>query len=163
VDKCLKESLNKVPSHWKKQSKIYGEACEFWISDNYSCPVCEHGALLKLKANMKSIDHECLKCGELFQVKASKNSFLKRDGSIGFLGAEYKTTVGSINNENKWNLILVEYDKNNSEINRVGVILKNDIAKENVIPRNPLGPNARRAGWQGCNFKFDYNVVSFSS
>ena len=54
MDKCLKESLNKVPSHWKKQSKIYGEACEFWISDNYSCPVCEHGALLKLKANMKS-------------------------------------------------------------------------------------------------------------
>ena len=162
MNKCFKKSLQKVPSHWKKQSRIYGEACELWISDNYLCPVCNGGALLKLKTNIKSIDHRCLNCDEKFQVKASKSPFVKKDGSVKFAGAEYTTTLNSLNSESKWNLILVEYNKNDSKINRVGVILQNNITKENIIPRKPLSPNARRAGWQGCNFKFTANVVSFS-
>lgn len=33
------------------------------------------------------------------------------------------------------------------------------ITADNVLPRKPLGPNARRAGWQGCYLIFDGAVV----
>jgi type II restriction enzyme len=155
---CLKESLSKVPPKWKSQSKIFGEACEFWIEDHFSCPSCRHGTLLKLETNKKSIDHRCLGCGENFQVKASRGSFSKKDGSVGFLGAEYNTTLTSIG---KWGLILVEYDKDSSSIRRTGVVPKDSITKENIIPRKPLSQAARRAGWQGCNIIFCSDVVSW--
>lgn len=32
--------------------------------------------------------------------------------------------------------------------------------KNNIIPRNPLKPTARRAGWQGCYLNFN-NFVLF--
>tara|TARA_R110000824_G_scaffold1643_4_gene8135 strand:+ start:7993 stop:8505 length:513 start_codon:yes stop_codon:yes gene_type:complete len=160
---CLKDSLKKVPSHWKAESKIYGEACEFWISAHYNCPICSGGKLKKLTANEKSIDHLCSSCGELFQAKAHKKSFEKRDGSVGFIGAEYNTTVSSLEKEKKWNLILIEYDKDSDQVKRVGTILKENIAKDNIIPRKPLSAHARRAGWQGCNFKFNKNVVNYGT
>tara|TARA_R100001082_G_C4334788_1_gene147319 strand:- start:377 stop:874 length:498 start_codon:yes stop_codon:yes gene_type:complete len=163
MNSCLKASLGKVPPHWNSESKIYGEACEFWISDHYGCPVCCDGKLTKLTANEKSIDHQCASCGELFQVKAHKRSFEKRDGSIGFVGAEYNTTISSLEKEKKWNLILVEYNKELGRIKGVATILKENITKDNIIPRNPLSKNARRAGWQGCNFKFNKSVVNFIS
>ena len=163
MNNCLKESLKKVPSHWKTDSRVYGEACEHWISDHYSCPSCGVGRLEKLTANEKSIDHRCYNCAELFQVKAHKKSFEKRDGTIEFIGAEYRTTLSSLEGEKKWNLILVEYDRGSSKIKKVGTILKEDIAKDNIIPRKPLSENARRAGWQGCNFKFNKDVVNFGT
>jgi len=163
MNKSLKGSLNKIPSHWKTESRIYGEACEFWIAEHYGCPVCSEGELKKLTANEKSVDHQCSSCDELFQAKAHKKSFEKRDGSVGFIGAEYATTVASLEKEKKWNLILVEYDKDSEEVKRVGTVLKENITKDNVIPRKPLSENARRAGWQGCNFKFNKNVVNFGT
>jgi len=163
MNNSLKESLNKIPSHWKTPSRIYGEACEYWISDNYACPACSVGALEKLTANEKSVDHRCNGCDELFQVKAHKKSFEKRDGTIGFIGAEYRTTLSSLEEEKKWNLILVEYDKESSQIKKVGTVFKEDITKDNIIPRKPLSKNARRAGWQGCNFKFNKDVVNFGT
>ena len=65
--------------------------------------------------------------------------------------------------EKKWNLILVEYNKELGRIKGVATILKENITKDNIIPRNPLSKNARRAGWQGCNFKFNKSVVNFIS
>ena len=75
MNNCLKKSLKKVPSHWKTESRIYGEACEYWVSQYCVCPACGKGTLEKLTANEKSIDHRCYDCGELFQVKAHKKSF----------------------------------------------------------------------------------------
>ena len=34
------------------------------------------------------------------------------------------------------------------------------ISAKNVIPRKPLGPNARRAGWQGCYLEFHSEVIT---
>tara|TARA_R110000824_G_scaffold18075_2_gene72317 strand:+ start:1677 stop:2159 length:483 start_codon:yes stop_codon:yes gene_type:complete len=156
---CLKESLKKVPQHWKSASKIYGEACEYWVSDQYCCPLCG-GALLKLAANTPIIDHVCRGCDAKFQVKSSKKPFVANsEGNIKILGAEYNKTLEAIS---EYHVILVEYDKINLKVNQVGTILKNNVTSKNVIPRNPLGPNARRAGWQGCTLIFDSNVISFS-
>ena len=39
-------------------------------------------------------------------------------------------------------------------------IKSQNINADNVIPRKPLGPNARRAGWQGCYLEFNSEVIT---
>ena len=58
-----------------------------------------------------------------------------------------------------WNLLLVEYDKNEKCIENLLLIRKEDISAANIIARKPLSPTARRAGWQGCNFEFANSVI----
>ena len=123
------------------------------------CVKCDSG-LVKCPANQKSIDHLCSGCGEQYQVKSSRKAFAGRGGKIKFLGAEYSTTIASMGGGNPpWNLILVRYSEENQEIEKTLLIERKNISEKNVIPRKPLGPSARRAGWQGCNFQFDDSVV----
>ena len=153
MNKCLKQSLSLVPSSWKSQSKIWGEACEFWVRDNVACPRCS-GNLMKHDANMVSSDHQCLDCGEEYQVKTGKSNFEKRDGTIKITGAEYKKTLESVLGIRP-NYLVIQYNKDEKKIVKASFILKENISESNVLPRKPLGPNARRAGWQGCYLVFD--------
>ena len=56
--------------------------------------------------------------------------------------------------------MLVQYDKDKHKVVDIKVIEAKNIKAENVIPRKPLGPNARRAGWQGCYLEFDAEVIA---
>ena len=55
--------------------------------------------------------------------------------------------------------MLIQYDKELNKVVNIKVIIAENIKARNVIPRKPLGPNARRAGWQGCYLEFDAEVV----
>jgi type II restriction enzyme len=167
VQASLNKYLEKTPSHWKKKGRIFGEACEFWVADNVPCLSCG-SALDKNKTNEKSVDLTCGNCGEKYQVKATAKSHQRRDGSYVILGGEYNTTIENIST---WNILLVEYSgetevgKNEKKHTSFGsaralrYIDKNNIHKKNVLPRPPLGPHARRAGWEGCNLKFKNRAV----
>ncbi len=139
-------SINKCPAQWKQPSRIYGEACEYWVESNIKCPKCD-GTLDKQQANEKSIDHRCSSCKEEYQTKASKTKIIKSDGSIRLLGAEYKTTLSKVG---CWGLICVEYCPDSNKVLNHKVISKEKITEDCIVPRKPLGPSARRAGWQGC-------------
>ena len=149
MNKCLLSSLAKVPAKWKSKSRIYGEACEYWVETNVSCPNCG-GTLTKLTANVKSVDHKCSSCGEQYQTKASKSKIFKKDGSVSITGAEYKTTLSNIG---KWGIIALQYCPKTNKVLEHRTISRDKIDASCVIPRKPLGPNARRAGWQGCYIK----------
>ena len=153
MNKCLKQSLSLVPSHWKSQSKIWGEACEFWVRDNVSCPRCG-GHLTKHDANMVSSDHQCVDCSEEYQVKTGKANFEKQDGTIKITGAEYKKTLQSVSTMQP-NYLVIQYDKENQNVVKASCVMKENINESSVLPRKPLGPNARRAGWQGCYLVFN--------
>ena len=56
--------------------------------------------------------------------------------------------------------MLVQYDKNHHTVLDIKLIAAKNIKAENVIPRKPLGPNARRAGWQGCYLEFDSEGIT---
>ena len=151
----LREYLAMVPSNWKSKGRIYGEACEFWVAAQLQCIQCG-STLKKLNANYKCIDHKCTTCEEQYQIKASQKSFIRGDGNIKFVGAEYSTTVASMaGGSPQWNLLLVEYSEEKEEVSKVLLIKKENTSSDNVVPRKPLGPHCRRAGWQGCNFEFD--------
>tara|TARA_R100000008_G_scaffold69548_1_gene46955 strand:+ start:715 stop:1209 length:495 start_codon:yes stop_codon:yes gene_type:complete len=157
--KSLKKHLDQIPPTWKQNNGIFGEACELWVEEHVSCIKCD-SLLVKCDANQKSIDHVCSSCGEQYQVKCSNKPFVNRADRIRFLGAEYNTTLASMNGGNPlWNLLLVEYDKNEKCIENLLLIRKEDISAANIIARKPLSPTARRAGWQGCNFEFANSVI----
>ena len=155
ISNHLAPAMERLPAAWKSQSRIYGEACELWVADNLSCPSCASGRLVKLEANEPSIDHRCATCEETFQVKAKGGSFLKKNGApASIIGAAYGKTLDSLSESKPWSMLLVGYRENNNTIAEVHYIPAKNISAKNIIPRAPLGPHCRRAGWQGCNLVF---------
>tara|TARA_Y100001973_G_scaffold16679_1_gene24252 strand:- start:1688 stop:2179 length:492 start_codon:yes stop_codon:yes gene_type:complete len=155
MNKSLLSSLQKVPSEWKSASKIYGEAVEYWVAENLKCPECS-GILIKLRANVPSIDHVCGSCNSNFQVKAKHGKILKEDGSASIQGAEYKTTLNSLTEVILgWSMIMVSYSREKNMVEGVHYVPGSKIKEKNIVPRKPLSPKARRAGWQGCNIIFE--------
>jgi type II restriction enzyme len=71
------------------------------------------------------------------------------------LGAEYSTTLASIEAEQHPSLILLRYSRTNMIVVDVRFIHRACITKSCLVARNPLGPNARRAGWQGSLIVLD--------
>ena len=64
-------------------------------------------------------------------------------------GTVYKTQ--KIENGDIPNFFYLNYSIPNYRVNNLIVIPKHYFTKEIIIKRKPLSPNARRAGWVGCN------------
>ena len=151
TDNCKKV---KEENGWKSISRIVGEAVEDCVT-TMCCPVCNHKALVKYKANQKSKDVKCGNCSCQIQIKATKHT-KKQLTSLKLLGAEYKTTCSSIKENNVHYLVLlysVICDK--YTINDIYFIDHTYINESCIVPRNPLSATARRAGWQGCMLVFN--------
>ena len=158
MNNSFENEMLQINSEWKSNSRIYGEVIELWVENNIPCNC--GGRLVTQPANQKSIDCICNQCSKNIQVKSSAKPFtINRDGKLKILGAEYTTTLNSINSEIDWDLMLIQYDKELNKVVNIKVIIAENIKARNVIPRKPLGPNARRAGWQGCYLEFDAEVV----
>ena len=159
INTDLQNELLKINSEWKSNSRIYGEVVELWVQNNVPCKC--GGKLINQPANQKSIDCICDKCLKNIQIKSSSKPFkANRDEKLRILGAEYITTLNSININQQWDLMLVHYDKELNKIVGLKIIESQYISAKNVIPRKPLGPNARRAGWQGCYLEFHSEVIT---
>lgn len=140
---------------WTSVSRIVGEAVEDCIV-TMPCPICNNKELVKYKTNQKAKDVRCENCMSQFQIKASKYN-KKQHSSLKLLGAEYKTTCSSIKENNVHYLVLM-YSVSAGDkyiINDIYFVNHTDITDRCVIPRKPLSPTARRAGWQGCNLVFN--------
>lgn len=117
---------------------------EAWASDNLVCSSCG-GILSLLPANSRTSDFRCQSCGETYQLKSQSKPFGKK-----ILGAEYNTTIQAIRAGRHPSLILLQYDLNDLSIQQVRILHRSWITEQSIIPRRPLGAQARRAGWQGC-------------
>jgi len=162
MNNSFEKEMLQINSEWKSNSRIYGEVIELWVENNIPCSC--GGKLITQPANQKSIDCICNQCGRNIQIKSSAKPFsINRNNKLKILGAEYTTTLNSINSEVEWDLMLVQYDKEHHMVLNIKVVEAMNIKAENVVPRKPLGPNARRAGWQGCYLEFDSEVIQIIS
>ena len=157
----LKQYIDKVKMdkpHWKSKSQIVGRAGEKYFYNNIKCLECSEKNLLECKINEKSKDIICRSCNKKYQIKCkkytqSKYNNLKKKKIFKTIGAEYNTTLRSINENIDYIIIL--YDENRDFIIFNIIHIKSiDITGDNIIPRKPLGENAKRAGWQGCYLCF---------
>ena len=142
---------------WKSISRILGRGAEEYCLKNIKCRNCNSLNWEECSINEKSKDLICKKCGKKYQIKCkkiTKNKYenIKKNNEFETIGAEYNTTLKSINEEIDYIIIL--YEKVKYMILGIIHINSNDITSKNIKPRNPLGINAKRAGWQGCNLYF---------
>ena len=149
--------LININPNWNSNSRIYGQAIEDWVIENYRC---DCSSLFDgLSANSKSVDAVCKSCDKKIQIKSSSHKFKPdKQKNLKILGAEYKTTLNSII-KSDWDLILISYCKNENIIKQILRIDSSDINENSVTPRKPLSSKARRAGWQGCYLNFPWDNV----
>ena len=67
----------------------------------------------------------------------------------GAYGAKLKRLAA----DNNPNLLLLNYDRTRMSVTDLFVVPKHFFTADIIEPRKPLGPNARRAGWQGSHIR----------
>ncbi len=131
-------------SRFKSFSQQMRVSTERWAKANLYCPSCGSN-LTPFPNNTRVYDFHCSSCLERFQLKSSTRPFSNQ-----VLGAEYKTTLKSIEAEQQPSLILLHCLSYTRVVKDVRLVHRACITASCVIPRKPLSQAARRKGWQGC-------------
>lgn len=118
---------------------------ESWVANNIFCPRCGNPHIRKLDNNLPVADFQCDCCGAIFELKSKQGKIGKKiaDGAYG-------TMVERISSTQNPDLFVMSYTEKLSVINML-VIPKFLFVPPIIEKRKPLGKNARRAGWVGCN------------
>lgn len=129
-----------------------GELGEKLVATNCACPKCKRTKTFKrLPPNFKCADLICDFCGYLAQVKAcTVNDVEVAPDSI--LGAAWGPQKERMESAIYFPLYIVAVSKDRK---RHGIYyLSADLQEPEIFePRNPLGPDAKRAGWQGFHYR----------
>ena len=123
---------------------------ERWASANVYCPACGAGEITKLGNNRPVADFFCGRCDEIFELKSQSARIGRKvpDGA-------YVTMIQRITGDGNPNFLLLRYDKIELKVIELEVIPKHLFYPSMIERRKPLGPAARRAGWEGCNIILD--------
>jgi type II restriction enzyme len=134
-----------LATKYKAGSQIARVLTEDWCSREVYCPACDSNRLTGSKPNSPAIDFECAKCRQPFQLKGLKNWNPKK-----VVDAGYEAMISAIRADKTPNLLLLQYSS--AWLVQNLVLIPRMFFSESVIEkRKPLGANARRAGWVGCN------------
>lgn len=118
---------------------------ESYIGENGFCPSCG-SSLIQTKNNSKAKDFNCKSCTEEFELKAKSSKIGNK-----IVNGAYSTLYESVANQKNLNLYVLQYHKTNYSVENLLVIPRYFFTPDLIEKRNPLGENARRAGWVGCN------------
>lgn len=119
---------------------------EGWMALHGFCPSCGAEPLAAFKANSPAADFHCSVCVEEYELKAQRGPIKRRimDGAYGAMTARLKA-------RNNPSLMVMSYDRDRARVTDLIVVPRHFFTADLIEARKPLGPNARRAGWQGCN------------
>lgn len=135
----------KLAQGYSSNSQIARVLTENWVKENSYCPCCGNLPLYEFENNRPAADFYCKKCNEEFELK-SKNGNLSNtipDGA-------YSTMIQRVSSLQNPNFFFLTYSKKWA-VNNFLIIPKQFFTPEIIIQRKPLGDNARRKGWIGCN------------
>lgn len=127
----------------QQQARVITEA---WAANNMYCVMCGAPHLSPLQNNKPVADLLCPHCRNVFELKSHNGPF----GGIIADGA-YETMMARLVDDNNPHLFVMEYKRPEYMVENLWIIPKYFFTSEIIIKRKPLGPNARRAGWTGCN------------
>jgi type II restriction enzyme len=118
---------------------------EDWASKELFCPNFGNSQLSRFGNNRPVADLFCSICNEEFELKSQKARFGTRvaDGA-------YRTMCQRLDSHNNPNLMLLNYNLSTG-VSNLFVVPKHFFVKDLIEERKPLAPQARRAGWVGCN------------
>lgn len=131
---------------------------EDWVGRNVYCPCCGNPVLRHFEANRPVADFFCDACRQEYELKSKD-----RTNGIGNIIAdgEYNTMIERINAFNNPNFFFLTHS---NAVVRNCILIPNHFFVPAIIEkRKPLSPNARRAGWTGCNINLtsipDYGKI----
>lgn len=133
---------------YKSNSQRVRVMSESWVAYNIFCPVCGNPHISNLNNNMPVADLLCDHCGEIFELKSKCGNIGKKiaDGA-------YSTMINRITSSDNPDLFVMQYSVDLQVVN-LFFIPKFFFTPSIIEKRKPLSPNARRAGWIGCNILY---------
>ncbi len=131
---------------YKSRSQIARVLTENWVGQNIFCPSCGYEMLNEFANNSPVADFYCQNCKSEYELKSKKDS-----SSLKIVDGAYSTMIQRINSDNNPNFFFLNYDNIELSVQNFIVIPKHYFINDIIEKRKPLGPNARRAGWIGCN------------
>lgn len=131
-------------THYKSASQRARVFSETWVVSHFRCPRCID-SLQQTPNNTAAKDFVCLRCGQGFELKSKRGAF----GNMVADGA-YESMLATVRSATRPNLLLLRYSSD-FQVRQLIAVPGRFLVEEIVVPRKPLGPHCRRAGWQGCN------------
>ncbi|MFZ0389180.1 MAG: DpnI domain-containing protein [Calditrichia bacterium] len=135
-----------VAEGYSSKSQIARVLTEKWVGTNVFCPSCGNQKLNDFANNSPVADFYCKDCKSEYELKSKKDSF-----SLKIVDGAFGTMIERINAENNPNFFFLNYSNRDLMVKNFLVIPKHYFVDDIIEKRKPLGPNARRAGWIGCN------------
>jgi type II restriction enzyme len=130
---------------YKSRSQIARILTEDWAASNLYCAACDHANVSQTRANTHAVDFTCRGCNAGYQLKAGGRWNEQRIPDAG-----YEPMIKAIRSDNVPNLLVMQYNPSWMVSNLI--LVPSFFFTETAIQkRKPLSPNARRAGWVGCN------------
>lgn len=134
--------------HYKSASQKARVLSESWVEKNLYCPNCSNGSLSKFPNNQPVADFFCPNCLNQFELKSSLSSPRKQ-----IMDGAYSKMIQRINSKSNPDFLLMVYDQANLLVRDLIIFPKQFFTPGIIAERAPLSPNARRAGWIGCNIE----------
>jgi len=134
-----------LASRYTAGSQVARVLSEEWCTRELYCPACDSDHLARSKPNSPAIDFTCEKCSQAFQLKS-----LRRWNPKKIVDAGYESMLRAIRSDKAPNLLVLHYSSA-WWVQNLLLVPRMFFSESVIEKRNPLGPNARRAGWIGCN------------
>jgi type II restriction enzyme len=131
---------------YKSHSQIARVLTESWAASNLYCVSCKSNRLEPARDNTQVIDFVCESCSEQYQLKSRSKPLRNK-----VVDAAYKPMVDSIRRNAAPNFLFMHYQKDAYCVQDLLVIPRFFVTLSCIEKRTPLNPEARRAGWVGCN------------
>jgi len=130
---------------YKSPTQITRKITEAWGSENLYCVACESPSLNPAPVNTEAVDFNCAYCHANYQLKALKSWNERRVPDAG-----YDAMMRALQSDSIPNLLIMQYTPEWAVRNLI-LIPSFFFSPAAIQKRKPLSPNARRAGWVGCN------------
>lgn len=130
---------------YKAGPQIARVLSEDWCARELYCPACDSDQLLQSKPNSPAVDFNCGECQQLFQLKS-----LRGWNPNKIVDGGYDAMIRAIKMDRTPNLLVLQYSSS-WLIQNLLLVPRVFFVESVVEKRNPLRPQAKRAGWVGCN------------
>ncbi|MFN0158486.1 MAG: DpnI domain-containing protein [Bacteroidota bacterium] len=131
---------------YKSSSQISRVLTENWVAQNSYCPSCGSNNLSQFGNNSPVADFLCGKCEAEYELKSKKDKL-----TLKVVDGAYDSMIRRINSRNNPHFFFLHYSQRDWEVLNFLVIPGHFFVSDMIERRKPLGLNARRAGWIGCN------------
>jgi type II restriction enzyme len=126
-------------------SQVAKALSEDWCRRELYCPACDSDRLQQSRPNTPATDFTCAKCTQFYELKSSRSWKPRK-----IVDAGYNAMLRAIREDRAPNLLFLHYSVDWCVSNLI--LIPRVFFTESIIEkRKPLNPQARRAGWVGCN------------